>query len=131
MSENRFFAALFMDNQPEPDVEFLDTGHISSGNGVGTVKDDAGINVGKGHMILFAIVRKEDADTVIEVESDTFDRFQSRYLRDLSIDAGLFGLFLSRSGRRSGSLGNRRSGIDTDGNIVGGQSIDCKIFLHF
>ena len=96
MGKDRFLAAFFVDDQPELDVEFLDTRNICSRHRIGTVQNNAGINISKSHMILFPIVRKKNTDTFIEIKFDALYRIHCRYLRNFTVNTRLLGLFRLR-----------------------------------
>ena len=92
-----------MNDEAEADEEFLDACDIRAGNGVLAEENDSGVDVGEGHMVLFSVMREEDADAVVEVEFDAFDGVLRGDLGNFSVDGGLFRLFflrLSRGGER-------------------------------
>ena len=122
VGEDRLPAALFVDDQAETDVKFLDAGHVSPGHGVGAVEDHAGVNVGEGNMIFLAVVGEQDADPFVEVELDPFHGVQHGDLRDFAVNAGLFGR-RCRGGRRL----RRRCGIDPDRKIAVHAVVDCQV----
>ena len=105
MRENRFFSAFVVNDETEADEEFFDAGDIGSGDGVLAEENDSCVDVGEGHVILFPVVREEDADAVVEVEFDAFNCVLRGDLGDFSVDGWLLrlllrGLFRSRCGRR-------------------------------
>ena len=131
MSEDRFFAAFLVDDQPETDEEFLDAGHISAGNRIVAEQDDSGIDVRERDMILLAVMRKQDSDSVIEVKLDPLHGIQSRNLRNLAVNARLFRRLRSGSRRRlHGVVSGRRSGSShPDYQILIGGGSDRKIVI--
>ena len=119
MGENRLFSALFVDDETEADIEFLDAGHIRAGDGVLTEQNDPGVDVGERDVILFSVMREKNADAVVEIEFDPIDRVLRGNFGDFAVNGGLFRRSRSgsgRSGRRDRLSGDAeiglRSGID-------------------
>ena len=134
--EDRRVVALVVDDQAKPDEELLHAGDERARHGVRAVQDDASVDVRERHMVVLAVLREEDADAVVEVELDAFDRVQHRDLRDLTVDRRLFlriGFLSGSKVGRAGSLRDRLrirtllrdvrsvlgSGGGRDGNILG------------
>ena len=90
MGENRFPAAFFMNDQPEPDEEFFDAGDIRPRHRVRGIQNNSGVNIGKSHMIFFVVAGKQNTDSVVEVKTDAVHRFLRGNIGDFSVNAGLF-----------------------------------------
>ena len=127
MRENRLPAALLVDDQPEPDEEFLDARHICPGNRIVAVQDDPRVDVRERDVILFAVVREQDPDPVVEVELYPLNSIQNRNLRNLTINARLFRRLCLRQGRRW-KLGNGNAG--TYGDVIDIQSRTDTEVIH-
>ena len=101
MREDRLPAAFLVDDQPEADIKFLDTCHIRAGNRIVAEKNDSGINVRERDVILFAVLREQDPDPVVEVELDSLHRIQHGHRRHFPVNTRLLRgyLLLRRIGR--------------------------------
>ena len=82
MSKERLFTSFFINFQPETDVELLYTGDERPGNGILTEQNHTGIDIGKDNTILLPVLRKKNADTVIEVKLNSINRFLGRNFRN-------------------------------------------------
>ena len=84
MFKNRRIFSFAENLEPEPDEELFDAGDHGPGRDVGIVQYNPGVQIGKTDPV--AVVREFDADTVVEVETDAFNGFLSRFVRHFAVN---------------------------------------------
>lgn len=97
--EDGFLVPLFVDDEPELDVEFFHGRHEGARLSVVAVEDDAGVDVEECDVIDLVVPGEEDSYPVVEVELDPLDGVHHGDLRNLAVDGllGSFGPLLPRS----------------------------------